>query len=150
MAFSIMARIVMAHAIMAHIIMAILRCCTEPMQLNFPSTMMPSRVHSASHSSIECDVSTMQRPARRSSRTTSQRNLRAERGSIHSADLFIARIYLWRRLGACPAATAEGPDRIGGWRRKGLGETRLLASLRMDTRPVIVVWAACNSGVGCL
>ena len=38
------------------------KCCKDPRHLNCPPTMIPMRLHSASHSSIECDVSTMVRP----------------------------------------------------------------------------------------
>mmetsp|Transcript_82994 Transcript_82994/g.165684 ORF Transcript_82994/g.165684 Transcript_82994/m.165684 type:complete len:202 (+) Transcript_82994:403-1008(+) len=37
-----------------------LRCCWEPKQRILPHRMMPMRVQSASHSSIECDVSTIE------------------------------------------------------------------------------------------
>lgn len=39
------------------------KCCREPTHRSRPPTMMVSRVHSASHSSIECDVSTTHRPS---------------------------------------------------------------------------------------
>ena len=41
-----------------------LRCCIEPIHLNPPLTMMPSREQSASHSSMECEVSTTDWPPR--------------------------------------------------------------------------------------
>mmetsp|Transcript_29171 Transcript_29171/g.72121 ORF Transcript_29171/g.72121 Transcript_29171/m.72121 type:complete len:213 (-) Transcript_29171:1404-2042(-) len=40
-----------------------LRCCREPRHEKRPPTMMPMRLHSASHSSMEWEVSTMVRPA---------------------------------------------------------------------------------------
>ena len=36
----------------------LLRCCAEPRHCILPPTMMPMRVHSASHSSMLCVVST--------------------------------------------------------------------------------------------
>lgn len=38
------------------------KCCVEPRHLNSPFTIIASRVHSASHSSILCDVSTIDFP----------------------------------------------------------------------------------------
>ena len=51
------------------------------------------------------------------------------------ADDHIVQIYFRRLFGACRRASAEGPDRIGGWRRRGLGEARLWVFVRIDTGP---------------
>ncbi len=40
------------------------RCCSVPMALNSPATMIAIRVQSASHSAMLCVVSTMDRPLR--------------------------------------------------------------------------------------
>jgi len=52
-----------------------------PTQRSVPSTITPSRAHSASHSSMLCDVSTSVRPWLTTSRRTFQRWRRAP-GSI--------------------------------------------------------------------
>ena len=41
---------------------SLLRRCMGPRQRNFPATMIPARWHSASHSSMLCDVRTTARP----------------------------------------------------------------------------------------
>mmetsp|Transcript_279 Transcript_279/g.948 ORF Transcript_279/g.948 Transcript_279/m.948 type:complete len:200 (+) Transcript_279:692-1291(+) len=38
------------------------KCCSDPRHEKLPPTMIPMRLHSASHSSMECDVSTMVLP----------------------------------------------------------------------------------------
>lgn len=57
------------------------RCCVEPKHLNSPFTMIASRVQRASHSSILCDVSTMDLPEARVFETTFHR-FRFAPGSI--------------------------------------------------------------------
>lgn len=57
------------------------RCCVEPKHLNSPFTMIASRVQRASHSSILCDVSTMDLPEARVFDTTFHR-FRFAPGSI--------------------------------------------------------------------
>lgn len=57
------------------------KCCVEPRHLNSPFTMIASRVQSASHSSMLCDVSTIDFPELRTFDTMFHR-LRFAPGSI--------------------------------------------------------------------
>ena len=44
-------------------------------------------------------------------------------------------IYFWHIFGACRRRTAEGPDRIGWKRRRGLGWERVFGRLQIDACP---------------
>ena len=102
MAYIVIAYVVMAYVVMAYIVMAgIVTAYIVMAYIVMAYIVNAYTVHHRFQPQLQCAAA-------------------VRRGKLfRAADLFLA---TFRRM---PRANAGGLDRVGGWRRKGLGETRL-------------------------
>ena len=148
MAYIVMAYIVIAYIVMAYIVMAYIVMAHIVMARAIPDARAGTRSARRSTRSSTCEPGqhfSFEQGGRHNAATQRSPTLAAksqpsrlrETGMSKTKKRFWVRLYYLfpTTFRGMPTANAEGPARIGGRRRKGLGETRLWGTFRSTTGP---------------